>query len=314
MSYPKVTVVIPTLNSDETLDKCLASIKANSCRYDYEIIVIDGGSTDTTIEIARKYNVKVLNGQPRRINRNIGVEQAGGDIICFTDSDCLVPQDWLEKLVDGLLRLNGEDRRIVGVGGGNVPWLDNPSLEQLAIAHAWQSPLITFKARNTAVYKDQRYVSHNPPLNAAIFRRAILEVGGFEEEPGYGYGEDSALDAKLIGKGYRLCYLPDCLVRHRHPLNYKKFARQMYAYGWGRIKLRRRHKGYFRFHHYGPIILCLMTFTPLFIIPLGMAIVNAIYMSFRDKNFRLFLPIIRLTMNFYVNYGLGEIVALREGA
>jgi glycosyltransferase involved in cell wall biosynthesis len=314
MIDPKISIVIPTLNSDETFDKCLASIRANNYRTDYEIIVVDAGSTDQTVALARKYNATVLNGLPNRINRNIGIEQAKGDIICFTDSDCLVPQDWLIKLVDGLLKMHEEDPLIVGVGGGNIPWLDNPSLEQLAIARAWQSPLITFKARNAAAYKDRRYVSHNPPLNAAVFRQVILEAGGFEEDPGYGYGEDSALDSKLIANGYKLCYLPDCIVRHRHAASYGKFARQMYVYGHGRIKLGRRHKGYLSLYHYGPVFLCAMTFSPFIFIPLSMAIVNAGFMSFKDRNLRLFLPIIRLTMSFYLNYGHGEIVALREGA
>jgi glycosyltransferase involved in cell wall biosynthesis len=312
MSEVKVSVIIPTLNSAEILGKCLDSVTANNGRYSYEIIVVDGGSTDQTVEIAQKYNAVVLKGFQHRINRNIGVLNATGDIICFTDSDCVVPEDWIDKLVDGLLRLNGSDSKIVGVGGGNIPWLRDNSLEELAIARVMHSPLVAFKARNTAEYRTEREVNHNPPLNSALFRWAIFEGGGFEEELGYGYCEDSALDAKLTDKGYKLYYLPGVHVYHRHPSNTQKFAEQMYSYGWGRVKLREKHKAYFRVYHWGPILLRLLTFSPFFFIPLGMAITNACYTSFKEKTFRLFLPLTQLTMIFYLSYSRGEIAALKE--
>lgn len=310
MSEVKVSIVIPMLNSAETLEKCLASIKTNNSKCEYEIIVVDAGSTDGSIEIAKKYADKVLTGMPSRINRNKGIENAEGDIICFTDSDCTVPEDWIDRLVGGLLRLNERDSKIVGVGGGNVPLLENPSLMELAIAKVMRSPLVSFRARNVAVYKDEREVRHNPPLNLALFKWAIREVGGFEEEMGYGYGEDLALDAKLINKGYKLYYLPNLVVCHRHLLTRQGFAKQMYAYGWGRVKLGRRFNNYFQFHHYGPVFLCLMTLSPLFFIPFAMGLINGTYMSFKERNPKLFFPLTFLTVNFYVSYGHGEIVEL----
>jgi len=62
-----------------------------------------------------------------------------------------------------------------------------------------RSPLISFKARNTATYDKQRQVTHNPPMNSACFRWAIEKVGGFREEPGY--PEDLDLDARIIARG-----------------------------------------------------------------------------------------------------------------
>lgn len=120
LAQPAVSVVIPTLNNAKTLEKCLSSIRANDSKYDFEIIVVDARSDDGTLEIAGKYVDKLLVGAPNIINRNIGVKNAKGEIICFTDSDCVVPRDWIDKLVDGLLRLNGKNSRVTGVGGGNI--------------------------------------------------------------------------------------------------------------------------------------------------------------------------------------------------
>jgi len=310
-TQPTVSVVIPTLNSAQTLEKCLTSVRANHSKYSYEIIVADAGSKDETLEIAQKYAHKVLNGMPSRINRNIGVEAAHGEIICFTDSDCVVPDNWIDELADGLLRLNKVDSRVIGVGGGNIPLLENPTLEELAVAKTMRSPFVSFKARNTAVYKKEQEVNHNPPLNSALFKWAVLEVGGFREEYGYG-GEDLALDGKLIERGYKLYYLPNVLVYHRHKSNFEKFAQQMREFGRKRVRLNREYKRLAKFYHYGPLFLCLMVYSPLVFIPFGMALLNSIYVSLKEKNFHLLSPLIRLTMSFYVNYGRGELEEIRK--
>jgi len=129
-----VSVIIPTLNSADTLEKCLASVSLNHSRYRHEIIVVDAGSTDGTLDIARRYTDKVLNGSPARINRNQGIKEASGDVICFTDSDCIVPVGWIDMMVDGLLRLHRQDNTVAGVGGGNVPPPESTSPPR------WSSP------------------------------------------------------------------------------------------------------------------------------------------------------------------------------
>ena len=85
MPQLKVSVVIPTLNSARTLESCLTAIRQNGSKYTYEIIIVDAGSTDDTLELARPHVDRILKGEPGRINRNIGIEIAQGEIICFTD-------------------------------------------------------------------------------------------------------------------------------------------------------------------------------------------------------------------------------------
>lgn len=314
MAEVSVSVVIPTFNSARTLEECLSSIRANMTRYKYEVIVADAGSADATQEVARRYadKVLVLPSNPPRINRQQGVDSATGDVICFTDSDCVVPRDWIDNLVDGLLRLNQRDPQVVGVGGGNVPLLEDPSFMETAIAKAMRSPLVSFKARNTAVYQRERQVPHNPPMNSALFKWAIQKVGGFEEGHGYG-GEDMALDAKLVRQGFKLYYLPEVLVDHRHRSSFKAFVRQMYRLGRASVRIRRQFKGYLPFFYYGPTLLFLMSLTPLIVIPLGMALANASYVCLRERNPLLFGHLTLLTLAFYFSYGLGQVsFMLRE--
>lgn len=307
----KVTVVIPTLNSIKTIEKCLTSLRKNITRCEYDVVVVDAGSTDGTIQIAQQYADKVLNGKPNTINRNKGVRNAKGNIICFTDSDCVVPENWIDELVEGLLRLHKKDKRIVGVGGGNIPLIENSTFVELAISKVIRSPLVSFKARNVSLYKSEREVLHNPPVNSAYFKSVLEEVGGFAEENTV--GEDIRLDAKLIEKGYHLYYLPNVIVFHKHRSTLKKFMKQMYEFGKDRIKVNREYRKYCDLHHYGPVFLCIMTFSPLIIIPLAIGIVNAAYISIRERTPLIFFPSILLTISFYVSYGAGEIVQLTHG-
>ena len=107
----KASIIIPTYNSARTLDECLKSSLSNNSKYPFEVIVVDKGSTDETLSIAQKHGVKyfIEPGSLRGKARNVGIKQASGDIVCFTDSDCVAPPDWIDQLVDNLLKLNKEE-------------------------------------------------------------------------------------------------------------------------------------------------------------------------------------------------------------
>ncbi len=97
-----ISIVIPTYNEEKYLERTLATLSNQTLqREKYEIIIVDGGSKDRTIEIARKYADKVMvqkaGGVPAA--RNEGVEAAKFDLIATTDADTIVPRDWLEKIV-----------------------------------------------------------------------------------------------------------------------------------------------------------------------------------------------------------------------
>ncbi|MCS6911591.1 MAG: glycosyltransferase family 2 protein, partial [Anaerolineales bacterium] len=115
------SVVIPTYNRQATLRRCLTALLAQTYPA-HEIIVVDDGSTDGTAEmmtrdfpIVRFFRQK--NAGPASA-RNRGIREASGDVIAFTDDDCLPPADWLERLADGYRR----HPDVAGVGG----YLDAP--------------------------------------------------------------------------------------------------------------------------------------------------------------------------------------------
>ena len=110
----KISFIIPTLNANLVLEKCLDSIKKQSSpSSDYEIIISDGGSTDNTIDIAKKYNSIILNNplKTAEAGKAVGIRHASGKYTCLIDSDNILPNNnWLSQMLIPL----EEDKKIIG--------------------------------------------------------------------------------------------------------------------------------------------------------------------------------------------------------
>ena len=109
----KISVIIPVRNESEKIERCLEAV-FNQTIKPFEVIVVDGHSTDKTVENARKFPVRVFYEEyhTRAGACQIGVENAKGDYVAFTDADCIPERNWLENLIKEF------DAGIVGVGGG----------------------------------------------------------------------------------------------------------------------------------------------------------------------------------------------------
>ncbi|MBU1627701.1 glycosyltransferase, partial [bacterium] len=97
-----VSVIIPVFNASSTFEKCLTSVFKSDYK-DFEVIVIDDGSTDKSMDIAKNYNCKIIElteNKGAANARNIGAKQAKGEIIFFTDSDCVVQKETISRIVN----------------------------------------------------------------------------------------------------------------------------------------------------------------------------------------------------------------------
>jgi GT2 family glycosyltransferase len=226
--WPKVSVVVCAYNAADTIDDCLSSL-AGLNYPSYEVIVVNDGSRDDTSARAKQYSgvrvIDIANGGLSAA-RNLGLAEATGDVVAYTDADVRVDPDWLAHLVQPLL-----ERRFVGSGGPNIVPADDPWKAQ-CVARAPGGP--------TQVLLDDRVAEHVPGCNMAFRRDALLAVGGFN--PVYlRAGDDVDVCWRLQAKGHKIGFAPSALVWHHHRATVRAFWRQQAGYGEGETWLDAHH-------------------------------------------------------------------------
>jgi len=172
---PRITVVIPVKNAEDKIEKCLEAV-FNQSLQPFEVIVVDGHSSDDTVLKASKYPVKIIYEDYGTVGgaRQVGLENAKGDYIAFTDADCIPEKNWLENLVKGFYENN---ENIVGVGGGtkNI----GEGLWEKSIALALDSFLGSANSVQDRVLKDKRFVKSISGCNSIYRKEDLVKVGGF---------------------------------------------------------------------------------------------------------------------------------------
>lgn len=196
VTKPYISIVIPALNEADVIQRCLLSV--NNLNYPkdlYEVIVVDNGSTDGTQNIALECGALVFEFPDVKIGRlrNLGVEQAKGDIIAFVDADCLPPKNWLINALKVLTDSN------VGVVGGNIKCpMDASWIEKYwALEKGDVFTEVTTLATGSFI------------INRSVFD----EVGGFNES--LVAGEDTEISQRILyDTGKKLMLSSECDVIH----------------------------------------------------------------------------------------------------
>ena len=231
-SYPKVSVVVASYNGARTLNACLASL--TKLNYpNYEVIVVDDGSTDTTPQIVSVYSDVRYFGQSNQglsVARNTGIYAAEGDIVAFTDSDCRADEDWLYYLVGDLLNSS-----FTGIGGHNFL----PPDDSITAAAVQVSP-----GAPAHVMLTDRLAEHIPGCNMAFYKWALMEIGCFD--PIYmKAGDDVDICWRLQRRGYKIGFSPAGFVWHYRRSTVRAYLKQQRGYGEAEALLVRRHPEYF---------------------------------------------------------------------
>lgn len=231
-SYPKVSVIVCSYNGGKTLDRCLESLKRVDYP-DYEVILVDDGSKDDTQEIAARHpwivNIRQEN-KGLSFARNVGAHAAKGDVLVYTDSDCMADPDWLYYLVETLL--SGD---YAGVGGPNI----SPPAEnwvQACVAAAPGGP--------SHVLLTDVVAEHIPGCNMAFHRWAFEQVGGFDPEYRKA-GDDVDFCWRLQQCGGVIAFSPAAIVWHYRRFTLQAFRKQQEGYGEAESMLRFKHLVFF---------------------------------------------------------------------
>jgi cellulose synthase/poly-beta-1,6-N-acetylglucosamine synthase-like glycosyltransferase len=226
-SPPLVTVVVPVRNGAQTIQPLLESLqKLDYDRNAVEVIVVDGNSTDKTQEIVKKYPVKLVVEEKKGLNlaRNIGIKNSNGEIVAFTDADCIVPPNWITKIVE-----NFKDPSVSCVGG-SAEALDDDFVSQYADNSIVR--LMPFFTKREEVTKVKPFLRHPAGCNMAFRRKVAEEVGYFDENIQFGFDEVEFTD-RICRAGYKMVLDPEVLVWHKHRATLKEFFKQNFQYGKG---------------------------------------------------------------------------------
>jgi len=232
VALPRVSVVVCSYNGAKTLRECLTSLRALDYP-DYEVILVDDGSTDDTQQIAADFPEVVNVRQPNMglsVARNVGAERATGEVVAYTDSDCVAHPRWLTYLVEGMLRQGVE-----AVGGPNIP---PPS-------DAWTARCVAASPGGPShVMLDDRLAEHVPGCNMAFRRDVLLGLGGFDAQFRQA-GDDVDVCWRLLDAGHRIGFAAAAQVWHHRRSTVRAYLKQQKGYGRSEAMLLYKHPGRF---------------------------------------------------------------------
>lgn len=233
-STPFISIIIPTFNAAQYLSFCLQSIGNQVYpKSKYEIIIVDGGSSDDTRIIVEKFNAKIYNNPKKdaESGKAIGINKAKGEIIALIDADNeLIQKNWLKEMVQPLL----EDKSIFGV---ESPWTvrnDDSSLNQYFALLRIADPLArglhpqpkTFDKGDYKIYEVKLGQTPVIGANGFLYRKRFISKIGFGEK-----FEEVNFIAQLVKKGYLRYAVP------KHVGIYHHYVASVYDYIKKRIKI-----------------------------------------------------------------------------
>lgn len=229
---PRVSVVVCSYNGAATLEECLASL-VKLDYPNYEIVLVDDGSTDNTPEIAARFpTIRCIRQANRGLSvaRNVGAEAATGEIVAYTDSDCVADEHWLHYLVSAM-----RDQHVDAIGGPNI----TPDSD------TWRAQCVAASPGNPGhVMIDDRRAEHVPGCNMAFRRSVLLGIGGFDPQFRQA-GDDVDVCWRLLDVGIQIGYASAAVVWHHRRHTVWGYLRQQGGYGDAEGMLRFKHPGRF---------------------------------------------------------------------
>jgi GT2 family glycosyltransferase len=217
------SVVVPAWNAGEVLPRLLDALAAQTTEH--ELVVVDAGSTDATAAIARSAGARVVSAPQRNrsLARNLGVAAASGEVIAFTDTDCVPAPGWASALARCL------ESAPLAAGPVHIRARPEPNMAE-RFDLLWRYPQERYVAAGVAT-----------SANLGIRREAFDAVGGYDQR--FHHGEDTDLCLRAADAGFAMAWCPAAEVSHPAATSLRAVARRGFEHGASARRLERVHPG-----------------------------------------------------------------------
>lgn len=239
------SIIIPVYNRPQEVDELLESLCAQTFN-DFEVVVVEDGSTEKCEEVCQKYADKLNLNYHFKPNsgpgpsRNYGAERSRGEYLIILDSDVIVPERYLEIVKNEL------DREPCDAFGGPDRAHASFTPIQKAINYAMTSFFTTGGIRGGAKKLDKFYPRS---FNLGIKKSVFEALGGFAPMR---YGEDIDLSTRIFANGYSCRLFPEAFVYHKRRVKFSSFFRQVKHSGEARVILKKKYPDTFKLVHLLP--------------------------------------------------------------
>lgn len=243
----RYSVIIPVYNRPDEVDELLQSLVSQSLK-DFEVIVVEDGSSVPCEDVVNKYRDKLdvhyyskPNSGPGQ-TRNYGAERSKGEFLLILDSDCILPEGYLQAIEDELHREEAD------AFGGPDRARDSFTRVQKAINYAMTSFFTTGGIRGGKKKMDKFYPRS---FNMGVRAEAYRALGGFSNMR---FGEDIDFSIRIFKAGYRCRLFPEAWVWHKRRTDLKKFFKQVHNSGIARINLYKKYPESLKLVHLLPAV------------------------------------------------------------
>jgi len=317
----KYSIIVPSFNRADEIKDLIESMK--QLKFDrtrFEVVIVDDGSDDNTLELLKKYKVELgdlityytQRNEGPGAARNTGMSRANGDFFIFLDSDCTVPENWLTEIDKSVTENNAD-----AFGGPDTYKENFPALLK-SINYSMTSFITTGGLRGKKGKKLAKFYPRS--FNMGLTRKLWDKIGGFGS---LRHGQDIEFSNRILKSGAVVVFVEKAAVFHKRRTNIRRFYKQVFNWGVARVNLYKIDSAMLEPLHAGPAVVTLMTiltiilaffFTPIRLI-LFAGLVFAIFIlsismfdamrMYRQIKPALLLPLIMPAQIF--GYGLGFI-------
>lgn len=303
------SIIVPVYNRPEEVRELLESIREQSYKGQFEVVIVEDGSEETAETVVQSFQKDITllylekpNSGPGD-SRNYGMKRANGNYFILLDSDCTLPPDYLQKVAGSL-----EKDPVDGFGGPDT-YHEQFTPLQKAINYVMTSLVTTGGIRGHAAAA-RNFQPRS--FNMGLSKKAFEATGGFGDiHP----GEDPDLSLRMWKKGFHTRLIPEAYVYHKRRIDFGKFYRQMNKFGLVRPILNRWHPGSAKVSYWFPSLFILGLLLSLILIPLqiyGPILLYATYFAllfldclFRYKSILVALFALYAVLVQFTAYGVG---------